>query len=224
MYFHFFLYRVGYVPSVVSGRLSKPTITTETVNITMMLISRNRAVVTGYDDISRKFYNVMKKQDKFWRLTACLTHSQKVDFVNDIEHFGKKAPESFSVKNANCFGESKIDFLRDHLVSNMKNGGRSEFGFIRLKQPWGITACVNSRLFWHQQAKIRSDSLRRGEPDPSPYNQRTDKNGPFTLLPSPGFYLFKNGIVLESKPYRKGATESALLPKICSRRIYTKKL
>jgi hypothetical protein len=29
-------------------------------------------------------------------------NSQKVDFVNDIEHFGKKADESFSVKNANC--------------------------------------------------------------------------------------------------------------------------
>ena len=26
-------------------------------------------------------------------------------------------------------------------------------------------------------------SARRGEPDPSRYNQRTDKNGPFTLLP-----------------------------------------
>jgi hypothetical protein len=29
-------------------------------------------------------------------------NSQKVGFVNDIEHFGKKADESFSVKNANC--------------------------------------------------------------------------------------------------------------------------
>ena len=64
MYFHF-LCRVGYVPSVVLGRLSKPTMTTETVHITMVLISRNRAVVTGYDDISRKFYNLTKTWDNF---------------------------------------------------------------------------------------------------------------------------------------------------------------
>jgi hypothetical protein len=29
-------------------------------------------------------------------------NSQKVDFVNDMEHFGRKPYESFSVKNANC--------------------------------------------------------------------------------------------------------------------------
>jgi hypothetical protein len=40
--------------------------------------------------------------------------SQKVGFVHDIEHFGKKADERLSAQNAH--GERKIDFLRVHQI------------------------------------------------------------------------------------------------------------